>query len=168
MTLGLAGMSIDRGGHMKDARYNVVAEQLNTINGPCEPDVISEALARIAFAALPDWGEFTVPVWLVDGLRPMVARMWELSDSLKVDLLECLAHLYETPAGFRPDFDLRELKANLARLPVTALPYALAIISHDRDSARLLKMYVNHARADVRAEARAGLERLRRPFRPVV
>jgi hypothetical protein len=150
---------------MKDTRYDVVAEQLNAINGPFEPDIISEALARIAFAVLPDWGEFEVPVWLVEGLRPLFARLWELSDSLKVDLLECLAQLYDSPTGTRPDFDLSELKANLDRLPVAALPYALAILVHDEQAAPLLERYVQHPCADVRVEAQAGLERLRRPRR---
>ena len=146
---------------MKDTRYRVVAEQLNYINGPFDTDIISDALARIAFAALPDWGAFEVPAWLVDGLRPMFARLMELTDSLKVDLLECLSHLYESPAGVRPDYDLTELKANLSRLPDAALPYALSIIAIDGSGAeRYLESYLHHGRPDVRAEARAGLGRL--------
>lgn len=146
---------------MKDTRYRVVAEQLHTINGSFETDAISDALARIAFAALPDWGAFEVPVWLIEGLRPLFHRLMELSDSLKVDLLECLSHLYESPAGARPDYCLKELKANLSRLPDAALPYALSIIAIDGSGAELcLKPYLNHRHSDVRSEAKAALERL--------
>lgn len=146
---------------MNQTRYRVVAEQLDTINGPGDGDTISEALARIAFAALPDWGAFVVPGWLVDGLRPLFTRLLELSDSLQVDLLECMAHLYDSPVGPRPDFDLEELKANLASLSDGALPYALSIISKEGAAAEpYLRRYVDHQHPDVRTEARDGLERL--------
>lgn len=146
---------------MNHARYRVVAEQLDTINGPCEGEAISDALSRIAFAALPDWGAFEVPDWLVDGLRPLFARLMELSDSLKIDLLECLSHLYDSPVGPRPDLDLSELKAHLSTLPTGALPYALSIIARDgADAAPYLRRYVDHGNPDVRSEARAALERL--------
>lgn len=146
---------------MKDPRYTIVAEQLEAIHATIDSETISQALSRIAFAALPDWGQFEVPPWLVDGLRPLLASILDLSDSLKVDLLECLAHLYETPAGPRLDFELGELKANLAGLPTGALPFALAIIAHDgHDAKRYLEEYANHEHSDIRTEARAGLERL--------
>jgi hypothetical protein len=146
---------------MKDTRYRIVAEQHNTIRTTSDSDAISDALARIAFAALPDWGTFEVPGWLIEGLRPLFARLMELSDSLKVDLLECLSHLYESSAGARPDYDLAELKANLSQLPETALPYALAIIASDGSGAETyLKSYLDHRHNDVRMEARAAWERL--------
>lgn len=91
---------------------------------------------------------------LVDGLRPLFARLLELSDSLQVDLLECMAHLYDSPVGPRPDFDLEELKANLGSLPDGALPFALSIISKEGAQAEpYLRRYVNHQHPDVRTEA---------------
>lgn len=148
---------------MKDPRYFVVAKQLKTIQESFDAESVSEALSRIAFAALPDWGDFEVPDWLVEGLRPLFSSLPELCDSLKVDLLECLAHLYDCPLGPRPDLELDELKANLSDLPVPALPFALSIIAHDgHDAKRYLEDYVDHEHSDVRTEALAALEKLSR------
>lgn len=60
---GLGPRECRRRGTMNHARYRLVAEQLDTINGPGDGNTISEALARIVFAALPDWGDFVVPGW---------------------------------------------------------------------------------------------------------
>ena len=113
---------------------------------------------------LPDWGELKVERWMIDGLKPIFAKLFELSGPLQVELLECMSLLYNRP-GFRPDFDLSQLKERLQDVSVAALPYAITIIAHDgpEGAEQFLRPLSQHQRRDVREEALDALGRLSHP-----
>ena len=146
------------------AREKIIREKLALIVEPFEREPVSRALSRIAFMVLPDWGELTVERWMVDGLKPIFARLFELSGPLQVELLECMSLLYNRP-GFQPDFELSELKERLHDVSVAALPYAITIIANDSPEAveQYLRPLSQHQRRDVREEALDALGHLGHP-----
>lgn len=149
---------------MSRARDDIIRRQLSRIVEPYDREPVSRALSQIAFTVLPDWGEFQVESWMIDGLKPIFSQLFELSGPLQVELLECLSLLYKRN-GVQPDFDLCELKERLHDLSVAALPYAISIIANEgREAAeRYLRPLSDHQHRDVREEALDALGMLGHP-----